>query len=139
MDCSLPGSSIHLLRWEKVPGALGYIILRSDKEGEGYAEAARVTGAGTVSWIDRRGGSGRRYIVCAYISHGGTEYRGPMSEPVQIPCFSSIFFTTTSSHSHGPELHRLFTTEKETDSDSVIPFRIHSASTLQSPNFQKPA
>lgn len=73
------------LRWDKIPGALGYIILRSTGEGSGYTEVARVTGAGILSWTDRRVSAGYRYIVCAYISHAGTEYRGPMSEPVQIP------------------------------------------------------
>ena len=73
------------LHWDKVPGARGYIILRSEQEGGGYAEVARVTGAGALNWTDRRTFTGYRYIVCAYISQGSTEYRGPMSEPAQIP------------------------------------------------------
>ena len=74
-----------LLRWEKVPGVRGYIIYRSDGEGSGFAEAGRVSGAGTLSWTDSRGSSGKRYLVCAYVSQNGTEYRGPMSESVSIP------------------------------------------------------
>lgn len=73
------------LTWNKVPGARGYIIYRSEQEGSGFGEVARVSGAGTLSWTDRRGASGRRYIVCAYVSQGGTDYRGPMSETAQIP------------------------------------------------------
>ena len=74
-----------ILRWEKVPGALGYIVLRSMGEGSGYTEVGRVTGAGALSWMDRRSSTGYRYMVCAYVSQGSTEYRGPMSEPVQNP------------------------------------------------------
>ena len=74
-----------ILTWDKVPGAQGYIIYRGDSDGSGYGEAARVTGAGTLSWTDNHGGSGKRYIVCAYVSQRGTEFRGPMSESVQVP------------------------------------------------------
>ena len=74
-----------VLRWEKVPGVQGYIIYRSEREGSGFGEVARVSGAGSVSWTDKRGAAGRRYIVCAYVSQSGTEYRGPMSESVSVP------------------------------------------------------
>ncbi len=74
-----------VLSWEKVPGVQGYIVYRSDEEGSGFAEAVRVSGAGTLTWTDRRGSSGRKYLVCAYVSQNGTEYRGPMSESVEIP------------------------------------------------------
>ncbi len=73
------------LTWNKVPGAQGYIIYRSDQEGSGFGEAARVTGAGSLTWTDRRGAKGIKYIVCAYVSQRSTEYRGPMSDPVQAP------------------------------------------------------
>ena len=74
-----------ILRWNKVPGALGYIILRGEPEGGGYTEIGRVTGAGSLSWIDRKGSSGYRYLVCAYIAQGSTEYRGAMSDPAETP------------------------------------------------------
>ena len=74
-----------VIRWEKVPGVRGYILYRSDGEDSGYVEVGRVSGAGTLQWTDRRGASGKRYIVCAYVSQNSTEYRGTMSEPAEIP------------------------------------------------------
>ncbi len=73
---------MNFLFWDRVPGAEGYIIYRSEPDGSGYGEYARRSGAGSVTFSDYDAPEGCRYLVCAYQSLCGKDYRGPFSESV---------------------------------------------------------
>lgn len=73
---------MNFLYWDRVAGAEGYIIYRSEPGGSGYGEYARCSGASGIRFSDYDAPEGCRYLVCAYQSICGKDYRGPFSESV---------------------------------------------------------
>lgn len=73
------GEGYNFLYWDRVPGVQSYIVCRGTPGG-GYAEVARRSGAGTVSFTDRGAPADSTYMVCACIRVNGRDVRGLWSE-----------------------------------------------------------
>ena len=74
------GEAFNFLFWDRVPGAAGYLVYRSEPGSESFAEVGRRIGAGSVSFTDYEGTAGCRYRVCAYLQVEGKEHPGALSE-----------------------------------------------------------
>lgn len=77
----LPGPEGQTLRWDRVPGAQGYLVYRSDGDG-GFAELGRLSGAGSTLFTDPEWREGSRYMVCAFLRMEGGDLKGEISEIV---------------------------------------------------------
>ena len=73
----------NVVDWDRIPGVQGYIVYRSVRDG-GFAEAARLSGAGSVSFSDRGADERCRYMICAVIRVEGSDLRGVLSEIVSV-------------------------------------------------------
>ena len=73
----------NVLRWDRVPGVQGYIVDRSAPE-SGFAEAARLSGAGSVEFRDAGADARCRYMVCAVVRVEGSDLRGVLSEIAEV-------------------------------------------------------
>ncbi len=73
----------NVLRWDRIPGVQGYIVYRSAPE-SGFAEAARVSGAASVSYRDAGADARCRYMVCAVVRVEGSDLRGVLSEIAEV-------------------------------------------------------
>ena len=69
------------LRWDRVPGAQGYLVYRAKGDG-GFGELRRLSGAGSSLLTDPEGTEDCRYMVCAFRRMGGEDRRGELSEIV---------------------------------------------------------
>ena len=77
------GDGANVVTWDRIPGVQGYIVYRSVRDG-GFAEAARLSGAGSVSFSDRGADERCRYMICAVIRVEGSDLRGVLSEIVSV-------------------------------------------------------
>ncbi len=77
----LPGPEGQTLQWDRVPGAQGYLVYRSDGDG-GFTELRRLSGAGSTLFTDPEWREGSRYMVCAYLRVEGGDLKGEVSEIV---------------------------------------------------------
>ena len=77
------GDGANVVTWDRVPGVQGYIVYRSIRDG-GFAEAARLSGAGSVSFSDRGADERCRYMICAVIRVEGSDLRGVLSDIVSV-------------------------------------------------------
>ncbi len=77
------GDGANVVTWDRVPGVQGYVVYRSVRDG-GFAEAARLSGAGSVSYSDKGADERCRYMVCAVIRVEGSDLRGVLSEIVSV-------------------------------------------------------
>ncbi len=73
----------NVLRWDRLPGVQGYIVFRSAPE-SGFAEIARLSGAGSVSFTDAGADARCRYMVCAVVRVEGSDLRGVLSEIAEV-------------------------------------------------------
>ncbi len=77
----LPGPEGQTLQWDRVPGVQGYLVYRADGDG-GFAELARLSGAGSTFFTDPERREDSRYMVCAYLRVEGKDLKGEVSEIV---------------------------------------------------------
>ncbi len=70
-----------VLRWNRVPGAQGYLVYRAVGDG-GFAELGRLSGAGSTLFTDPAWQEGSRYMVCAFLRMEGEDLKGELSEIV---------------------------------------------------------
>jgi len=77
------GAGSNTVSWERVPGVQGYLVYRSIQDG-GFAEVARVSGAGSTSFRDQGADERCRYMVCAVVRVEGSDLRGVLSEITSV-------------------------------------------------------
>ena len=73
----------NILRWDRVPGVQGYVVFRSAPD-SGFAEIARLSGAGSVSFRDTGADARCRYMVCAVVRVEGSDLRGVLSDIAEV-------------------------------------------------------
>ena len=73
----------NLLHWDRVPGVQGYIVYRSAPD-SGFAEIARLSGAGSVDFRDAGADARCRYMVCAVVRVENSDLRGVLSEIAEV-------------------------------------------------------
>ncbi len=73
----------NVLRWDRAPGVAGYIVYRSAPD-SGFAEIARLSGAGSVSFADAGADARCRYMVCAVARVEGSDLRGVLSDIAEV-------------------------------------------------------
>ncbi len=73
----------NVLRWDRIPGVQGYVVFRSAPD-SGFAEIARLSGAGSVSFRDAGADARCRYMVCAVVRVEGSDLRGVLSEIAEV-------------------------------------------------------
>ena len=73
----------NVLRWDRVPGVQGYVVFRSAPD-SGFAEIARLSGAGSVRFTDAGADARCRYMVCAVVRVEGSDLRGVLSDIAEV-------------------------------------------------------
>ncbi len=73
----------NILRWDRVPGVQGYVVFRSAPD-SGFAEIARLSGAGSVRYSDTGADARCRYMVCAVVRLEGSDLRGVLSDIAEV-------------------------------------------------------
>jgi hypothetical protein len=73
----------NVLRWDRVPGVQGYVVFRSAPD-SGFAEIARLSGAGSVHFTDAGADARCRYMVCAVVRVEGSDLRGVLSDIAEV-------------------------------------------------------
>lgn len=68
------------IKWQKVKGASGYIIMRSAKQKKGFKTIATVKKASVSKYVDKKGGSKYYYKVCAFVKDGKKVVKGKFSK-----------------------------------------------------------
>ena len=67
------------IKWKKVKGASGYIIMRSAKQKKGFKTIATVKKASVTKYVDKKSGSKYYYKVCAFVKDGKKVVKGKFS------------------------------------------------------------
>ena len=73
----------NVLQWDRVPGVQGYVVFRSAPD-SGFAEIARLSGAGSVRFTDSGADARCRYMVCAVVRVEGSDLRGVLSDIAEV-------------------------------------------------------
>jgi Lyzozyme M1 (1,4-beta-N-acetylmuramidase) len=73
----------NVLQWDRVPGVQGYVVFRSAPD-SGFAEIARLSGAGSVRFTDAGADARCRYMVCAVVRVEGSDLRGVLSDIAEV-------------------------------------------------------
>ncbi|MBR3557059.1 MAG: InlB B-repeat-containing protein [Oscillospiraceae bacterium] len=73
----------NVLHWDRVPGVQGYVVFRSAPD-SGFAEIARLSGAGSVHFTDAGADARCRYMVCAVVRVEGSDLRGVLSDIAEV-------------------------------------------------------
>ena len=68
------------IKWKKVKGASGYIIMRSAKQKKGFKTIATVKKASVTKYVDKKSGSKYYYKVCAFVKDGKKVVKGKFSK-----------------------------------------------------------